>query len=659
MEPGDRLESWKEIAAYLNRDVRTVQRWEASEGLPVHRHQHRKRGSVHAFRSELDEWRRSRLDELFADPPPEAPPRPARRSRPAAATVVAVLVALLAVSWALLRRPPVESTPGLPSWEAPRILAEAMREGASIERVPIGATVQRLLPSPDGRSMFVEACDESGVRVQAVDLASRAIAWRVDVGAGGACGPLALAPQGDVLVLGDLSDVVAIDVATRSTRRIRTPVTAIRDLAVAPDNRTVYLAAVFQGLLALDLGTGASRVITELPCPVQLALDGPRGRLYVGYQCSGPGGRRGHDAIEVFDTASTTSVATITGLPNVSGDLLLTPDGRQLWADAMNACVSPSYDHAGCPSPGGVVNVIRAHDRMLLRSIPLGTADNTVGLSVTPDGSRVVASRLRTTVVSTGNLAEVEASRLPIWSNVAFSSDGATAYAALGDARSIAILPVRRRLAPPPGLTTRWTLDGMGRDSAGARDLDGLTDEAFAPGRVGGALRFPVEPEILLRDLGNLDIDRGQFTALAWVKLAPGPFARVEETILEYAVEAPQGTLGWRAFIEADGRPAMCLGLLTGNRCAGPGVTVLRGQPLTAERWHHIAVRRSDRTLALIVDGRVEATGEAGETPTTYRPLWLRVGSNEAGGAPLAGLLDEVEFYNRALTQQELAERGK
>jgi hypothetical protein len=34
--PDDFLGSWKEIAAYLGRDVRTVQRWEKKEGLPVH-----------------------------------------------------------------------------------------------------------------------------------------------------------------------------------------------------------------------------------------------------------------------------------------------------------------------------------------------------------------------------------------------------------------------------------------------------------------------------------------------------------------------------------------------------------------------------------------------------------------------------------------------
>lgn len=59
--PADRLDSWKEIAAYLNRGVRTVRRWETEEGLPVHRHVHRTLGSVYAYRSEIDTWRQARL----------------------------------------------------------------------------------------------------------------------------------------------------------------------------------------------------------------------------------------------------------------------------------------------------------------------------------------------------------------------------------------------------------------------------------------------------------------------------------------------------------------------------------------------------------------------------------------------------------------------
>ncbi|HEY7403095.1 MAG TPA: FlgO family outer membrane protein [Candidatus Angelobacter sp.] len=56
----DRLDSWKEIASYLRRDVRTVQRWEKKEGLPVHRHLHDKLGSIYAYRNELAEWFKAR-----------------------------------------------------------------------------------------------------------------------------------------------------------------------------------------------------------------------------------------------------------------------------------------------------------------------------------------------------------------------------------------------------------------------------------------------------------------------------------------------------------------------------------------------------------------------------------------------------------------------
>src|SRR5947207_8842392 len=60
----DRLDSWKEVATYLRRDVRTVQRWEKKEGLPVYRHQHDKLGSVYAFKAELDTWFTTRQQQV-------------------------------------------------------------------------------------------------------------------------------------------------------------------------------------------------------------------------------------------------------------------------------------------------------------------------------------------------------------------------------------------------------------------------------------------------------------------------------------------------------------------------------------------------------------------------------------------------------------------
>ena len=66
--PDDRLDSWKEIATYLGRGVRTVQRWEREERLPVHRLSHEKRGNVYARREELAAWWESRRRTLAAEP---------------------------------------------------------------------------------------------------------------------------------------------------------------------------------------------------------------------------------------------------------------------------------------------------------------------------------------------------------------------------------------------------------------------------------------------------------------------------------------------------------------------------------------------------------------------------------------------------------------
>jgi tetratricopeptide (TPR) repeat protein len=54
--PNGRLDSWKEIAAYLRRSVRSAKRWEKEQQLPIHRHHHGQRDSVYAYRTELDSW---------------------------------------------------------------------------------------------------------------------------------------------------------------------------------------------------------------------------------------------------------------------------------------------------------------------------------------------------------------------------------------------------------------------------------------------------------------------------------------------------------------------------------------------------------------------------------------------------------------------------
>lgn len=102
--PENRLDSWKEIAAYLRCSERTVRRWQ-EEGLPVHRHAHKKRAGIYAFKPELDAWwndGHARLAELGRAQSAESPLWPLR-------IAAAGVVLLLAVSGIYLARKRIRS----------------------------------------------------------------------------------------------------------------------------------------------------------------------------------------------------------------------------------------------------------------------------------------------------------------------------------------------------------------------------------------------------------------------------------------------------------------------------------------------------------------------------------------------------------------------
>ena len=130
----DRLDSWKEIAAYLKRDVTTVQRWEKREAMPVHRHVHDKLGSVYAFKAELDAWGRQRTPAVAVEPEvPIAEPRSrGPRVWPIAAAVVG-LVAALAL-WRLQEREVATGNPLADVRFSPLTEFDGIEEAAAISR---------------------------------------------------------------------------------------------------------------------------------------------------------------------------------------------------------------------------------------------------------------------------------------------------------------------------------------------------------------------------------------------------------------------------------------------------------------------------------------------------------------------------------------------
>ena len=146
------LQSWKEIAGYLDRDVRTAIRWEKEEGLPVRRHRTGGRGSVYAYPGELDAWRSRRK------------PRESWKKkllRPRGALSAAASIALLAgVIW-FVDNGPILNPP------TPRATAAGI-VGMSTRLV----STKRLEPFPDGKRFSCTAWGGEGGEIAICDLES-------------------------------------------------------------------------------------------------------------------------------------------------------------------------------------------------------------------------------------------------------------------------------------------------------------------------------------------------------------------------------------------------------------------------------------------------------------------------------------------------------
>ena len=120
--PGDRLDSWKEIGAYLKRSVRTVTRWEQEQGLPVYRH---KTGAVYAYKPEIDAWwaahRKQIQVEIDNEPAVALSPRKARSPWIVVSAGVAALSMAVALGWFAFRSPPRRTAKSVPLTAYPEI----------------------------------------------------------------------------------------------------------------------------------------------------------------------------------------------------------------------------------------------------------------------------------------------------------------------------------------------------------------------------------------------------------------------------------------------------------------------------------------------------------------------------------------------------------
>ncbi|MGX7673896.1 LamG-like jellyroll fold domain-containing protein [Plantactinospora sp. DSM 117369] len=188
----------------------------------------------------------------------------------------------------------------------------------------------------------------------------------------------------------------------------------------------------------------------------------------------------------------------------------------------------------------------------------------------------------------------------------------------------------------------------------GTPDTSGLGNTARIRGTThGGDGRFDggvtldgVDDHVQVPFAESLAVDDADFTTMAWLK---------------YNATTGNHPIFW-AYGVGDDRSQMWLRAEPGsNRIQGRvqsganGGSVMSSSAYNDGTWHHIAFQRQGTTLRLFVDGTLTGTA-TGPTSTVSpgRPFQMDIGQRIDGAQHLAGSLDEVRLYQRALTEAEI-----
>ncbi len=630
-----RLISWKEIAVYLQRDVRTVRRWEVREGLPVHRHIHDHSATVYAFSNELDEWRKGRE-------PQAGPARFAALRRLLWFVIIAgSLLAATAVIW-LRVRDGEKSNPAAAHTIPARLFMRAAREGGQPRWIPTRPHPIHLVRNPKSGEIYILTLEG----IQALVDDGRPVVR--DLWLGNARS-MALRRDGSLIAIGTYDNQVFL----LTTEGRITDTFGLQNLpaglAFSADGQDLFVAAVFSGLKRIHLPSRQLLPFSAMSgrCPVSLALSPDGGRLYVDYQCGAPKG--GHNEIDVLDSHTGQSLGLITGFANVGNAMDVSPNGTEIWANAGDACSNPNYDHVGCPHfPASVVNVIRTDDSRLVRSFAFPLSEPAGTITFLPDGSRALIGGSPLRVVDTASLGVVESYPLMAAGDSVFNAAGDRLYIPAYEKSAVAVVDLATDCRPAPiGLASWWAGDGNANDLRSGNDAEFGTGVGLVPGIAGQAFSFGGTGDLRISKLSNgFTSDARLFTVAGWIRRAgTGTGAPIFEISHGETVRPL-----WRLELRPDGALVFCEWDREKVCTASSGVELTA---LELGIWYHFAAVHDSRGLKLALNGR-----ELGTAATNVRLSgdWFSIhfGGDSAHKSFLMGNLDELQFYNRPLAPAEV-----
>jgi hypothetical protein len=527
-----------------------------------------------------------------------------------------------------------------------RLFAESTSEGKAPTRIDLGYKTAWLLLKPGGRMLYaIESFGRSVTEVGVDDLRIKR-RFHLPHPARGA----AIGGDGKRLYIGSPDGLVMVmDTSLGSVERLIPTGCPVFDLTVTPDEKKLFLAMASGGLRRITTASGEAATLSEFACPMYVAMDGEGKRLFVSYECGGPGGRAGHDVVEIYDTASERTVGVIRDLPMVGGRPQVSPDGKLLLLDGNDACINETYDRAGCPEvPGHVFHLVRIADLRVLKTFP--GPRTTQGAAFLPDGSRLIFGGAPLVVMDWARQTVEEIA--PIgdqgYSVFAFSPAFARTFAA-SDAGATELLVFdmekQGRGLSTEKLVNHYSGDGTLNDSVGVSPLKAVGTVQFAPGLIGQAFKF--------NGTGALE---GSGDATCWPceeNWTESFFAKFdsidgEMTLLDRG-GGPGGYWRHRIFKAKDDHLVLQVGETSAGRL------ISGSAPAPANQWYHVAVVADSNRRTLYIDG--VSQGYVDLPGSDAEPLNRGVvtfGASPGMRAAFHGLLDEIAWYERALDAREV-----
>jgi hypothetical protein len=528
-----------------------------------------------------------------------------------------------------------------------RVFAESTSEGKAPTRVDLGFETGWLLVKPGGRILYaIESFGRSVTELGVDDLQIKRTFHLPHPARGAAIGG-----DGKRLYIGSPDALVmVVDTNLGIVERSIPTGRPVFDLAVTPDEKKIFLAMASGGLIRIMTASGKAATLSEFACPLYVALDGEGKRLFVSYECGGPGGRAGHDAFEIYDAASERTVGVIRDLPMVGGRPSVSPDGKLLLLDGNDACVNPTYDHAGCPEvPSHVFHLVRISDLRVLKTF--SRPRNTLTEAFLPDGNRlifggappVVMDWARQTVEETAPVGDQP------YSLFAFSPAPARTFAAAAGTGATELLVFDMEKQQPGMITEKlvnhYSGDGALQDSVGVSLLKALGTVQFAPGLIGQAFKF--------NGTGALE---GSGDATCWPceeNWTESFFVKFDSIDGEMTLLDRGGGSGghWRhrIFKAKDNHLVLQVGEPSARHL------IAGSAPARANQWYHVALVADGNRRSLYIDGVSQGYVDLpGPDAEPFNRGVVTFGASRGMRAAFHGLLDEISWYERALDAREV-----